>query len=93
MTTLTWHAFEAQSHAAGYPEVVAKSWAPDLALSEHSHPFDVRAQVIEGELWLGCGPQVQHLCAGDEFSLAAHTSHTERYGASGALVWIARRPV
>jgi quercetin dioxygenase-like cupin family protein len=92
-TPITWNAFEAQSHAAGYPEVVAKQWAADLTLDEHSHPFDVQARVVEGELWLGCGEHSQHLSAGDVFNLAAHTPHTERYGAQGALVWIARRPV
>ena len=48
----TFDAFEASAKSAGFTEVLKKDWQPSLALDTHTHPFDVQAQVVAGELWL-----------------------------------------
>ena len=93
MTDTDWNAFCDTYRDEGYTEFVAKPWAADLRLDTHEHAFDVQARVVQGEMWLESEGQVQHLSAGDRFSLSAHAPHRERYGAEGTLVWIARRPV
>jgi len=42
-------------------------------------------------MWLVCQDGTQHLLAGDTFTLAGGTPHSERYGPEGATYWVARR--
>jgi hypothetical protein len=84
-------AFARESRARGFDEVVERRWAADLVLDQHSHAFDVDALVAQGEMWLTCGAQTQHLRTGERFTLARDVPHAERYGAQGATVWVARR--
>lgn len=83
--------FEATARAQGYNEVVERRWAPNTVLDTHSHPFAVKALVIEGEMWLTSDGQTRHLVAGDEFVVDHGAPHAERYGADGAVYWVARR--
>jgi hypothetical protein len=83
--------FEAQARADGFDEVLERQWPADAVLDTHTHDFAVRALVTRGELWLSCGGQTRHLRAGDRFSLEREMPHAERYGASGATYWVARR--
>ena len=41
--------FKAASLAQGFDEVLERSWGPDLVLESHSHPFAVRACVVQAE--------------------------------------------
>lgn len=77
--------------AEGFDEVLVREWPAGQALPEHTHPFGVSALVVRGEFWLGCAGASRHLKAGDGFALAGQVPHTERYGAEGATVWVARR--
>lgn len=83
--------FAAQARARGFDEVLERRWEPGTVLDEHTHPFGVDAVVVQGEMWLSCGAQTQHLKPGDPFVLDAHVPHAERYGAEGATYWVARR--
>ena len=79
---------------AGYDEVVERVWAPGTVVDTHSHPFDVNALMVEGEMTLAVSGEVPRLLrAGDTFQLAAHVPHAERYGPQGATYWVARRAV
>ena len=80
-----------QALAQGFSEVLERRWAPSVAVPEHTHPFDASARVVEGEMWLTLKGETRHLLAGDRFEVPAQTPHEERYGASGALFWVARR--
>ena len=91
MTHNTFADFCDQYKAEGFTEFVEKPWAADLQLDTHQHNFDVKAHVVAGEMWLTHSGQELHLIAGDDFALAANVAHAERYGAEGAVVWIARR--
>lgn len=91
MSDLDFDAFRNQALADGYDEVLERQWAPQTVLETHTHPFAVRAVVVQGEMWLTCGDQTQHLRAGDPFRLDAEVPHAERYGPEGATYWVARQ--
>lgn len=83
--------FDDRARADGFDEVLDRDWGADEQVPEHTHPFDARALVTRGEMWLEHGGEVQHLTPGDGFELAALTPHAERYGPHGATYRVARR--
>jgi hypothetical protein len=91
MNFTSFEAFEREARAAGFDEVLERKWAPDAQLDLHTHAFDVRAVVVQGEMWLSCDGSTRHLRTGDTFTLARDVPHSERYGAEGATYWVARR--
>ena len=91
MNTLTFAAFEAEARAAGFDEVLERHWAPNTVLDTHSHPFAVKAVVMQGEMWLSHDGATRHLRPGDGFTLAHEAPHAERDGTDGATFWAARR--
>ncbi len=84
-------AFEAAKRARGFDEVLVREWKPGTVLDTHTHAFAVEALVVGGEMWLMCGDETRHLLPGDSFALDRDVPHAERYGAAGAVVWVARR--
>ena len=82
--------FETEERAAGCDEVLERKWKPNQVVDSHTHPFSVRALVVQGEMWLTIGDQTRHLRAGDRFELDHDVPHCERYGADGATYWVAR---
>ena len=83
--------FTAEMKSQGFDEVVERKWAPSTVLEWHTHPFSVKALVVEGEMWLIVGDREQHLVPGDTFALDRAVRHAERYGDQGATYWAARR--
>jgi hypothetical protein len=83
--------FTREAQALGYQETLSRSWDPLTVLATHSHPFDARAVVTQGEMWLTVAGNTQHLQAGDRFEVAHDVPHEERYGPQGATYWVARR--
>lgn len=83
--------FEAEARAQGFDEVLERKWAPATVLETHTHPFGVRALVVQGEMWLTVGGEVRHLHPGDTFTLDDGVPHAERYGDTGGTYWVARR--
>ncbi|MET0543195.1 MAG: cupin domain-containing protein [Variovorax sp.] len=77
--------------AAGFDEALIRDWASGQIVEAHAHPFDAEAVVVEGEMWLSDGENTRHLLPGDTFALPKGTSHSERYGPTGATYWVARR--
>lgn len=84
-------AFQAEALAEGFDEVLERVWAPGTVLAEHTHPFEVKAVLVQGEMDLEVGAETRHLQPGDTFSLPADLPHAERYGPEGASYWVARR--
>ncbi len=84
-------AFEATLRAEGFTEVDARDYAPGTCNAEHTHPFDVKALMLSGELTLGCGPDTATYRTGDVFTLAAHRVHTEQFGAEPTRYLVGRR--
>jgi quercetin dioxygenase-like cupin family protein len=91
MEPTSFEVFERDARADGFDEVTQRTWQPDTVLPEHTHPFDVYAAIIQGELWLSCGGNTRHIAPGETFSLPKDTPHSERYGSQGANYWVARR--
>jgi mannose-6-phosphate isomerase-like protein (cupin superfamily) len=85
--------FEAAERARGCDEVAVREWKPDTVLATHMHPFDARAVVIKGEMWLTVDGTTRHLLPGSRFDIPAGTPHAERYGPQGTTYWVARRNV
>jgi len=91
MTAQTFAEFEAQALTQGFDEVLVREWAPGQVVGTHTHPFDVSALVVRGEMVLTCHGQPQALSAGQPFELLRNTPHDERYGPEGATFWVARK--
>lgn len=91
MTYETFQSFRQRALDAGFDEVLERQWPANTVIDAHTHAFDVDAVVMQGDLWLGCAGDTRHLKAGDTFTLARNTEHTERYGPEGATYWVARR--
>ena len=49
--------------AAGYDEVVERAWAPGTVVDTHTHPFDVNALIVAGELTLTLADLRTRCCA------------------------------
>ena len=91
MSTTTFAQFESSAKADGFDEVLERRWGPDAVVGVHTHPFAVKALMVEGELWLTVDGATRHLRGGDRFQLPRDVPHAERYGSEGALFWVARR--
>ena len=91
MTQPDFATFQAQHLAQGFDEVLERLWKPDTVIDTHTHPFAVKALVVQGDLWLTVGADTKHLRAGDPFELAREVPHAERYGPEGATFWVARK--
>jgi mannose-6-phosphate isomerase-like protein (cupin superfamily) len=91
MTAPSFAQFKTTQLAQGFDEVLERPWAPNTVVSTHTHPFSVSALVVQGEMWLTVGDDTRHLQAGDRFTLDRDVPHAERYGAEGAVFWVARR--
>ena len=91
MDQITFEAFEAGARAEGFDEVVERVWAARTVIASHTHPFAVKALVVQGEMWLTVGDDVRHLLPGGSFALERDERHAERYGDDGATYWVARR--
>jgi quercetin dioxygenase-like cupin family protein len=88
---LTFQEFESELRALGFDTVLERKWAPSEIAAAHSHPFQARALVVQGEMWLTIDGVTRHLKAGDRFELHPGQLHSERYGPEGAVYWVGRR--
>ena len=85
--------FEARLRAEGYPEIRTNELPPNKRNDEHSHPFDVLALVLEGDITLTTDGGARTYRAGEEFCMKAGCPHVEDVGASGVKYLVGRRPV
>jgi len=91
MNSETFAEFEARARAQGFNDVLVREWAPGQVVGTHTHPFDVSALVVRGEVVLTCHGEGRALRAGQPFELPRDTQHDERYGPEGATFWVARK--
>jgi quercetin dioxygenase-like cupin family protein len=83
--------FETGLKRAGYREIETKQATPDLTTQAHSHPFDVRALVLAGEVTLTSQGQSRTYRAGEIFEMAAGCEHSERHGPEGTKCLVGLR--
>ncbi|MDI1287213.1 MAG: cupin domain-containing protein [Reyranella sp.] len=82
--------FESELKRDGYE--VGVNTTPGAKINpEHSHPFDVRALVMEGALTLSRDGDVRTYKAGETFSMPRGCLHFESYGPEGAVVLLGRK--
>ncbi len=75
----------------GFSTVVAVEREANGSLDTHSHPFEARALVTDGEITIVWAGGTQHCRAGDIFQLAANVPHTETYGPQGVKYLAGRK--
>ena len=76
----------------GYEQVVTVEREANGALDAHTHPFEARALILDGELRLVQDGREQICRQGDQFHLAAHAPHSESYGPQGVRYLVGRKP-
>jgi len=85
--------FEARLRAEGFPEIRENELQAGRHNAEHSHPFDVLALVLEGDITLTVQGEARTYRTGDEFSMKAGCPHVEDAGARGVRYLVGRRPL
>lgn len=75
----------------GFPEPVVVTKEPNATMDVHTHPFEAKALILEGELHIVCGDEEQTYKTGDVFHLAANRPHSERYGPNGVTYLVGRK--
>ena len=83
--------FEQALASDGYGEIETKSLAGGYQADEHSHPFDVRALVLAGEITLAWDGKTRTFTAGDVFTMETLCPHTEAVGPAGVSYLVGRR--
>jgi quercetin dioxygenase-like cupin family protein len=82
--------FEAELQRDGYD--MFTNTTPGAKMNpEHSHPFDVRAMVVEGALTLTSEGQSRTYRAGEIFTMSRGCLHSESYGPEGAVTLVGRK--
>lgn len=80
------HALTTDGYAA-----VPKEMAADTVIADHSHPWDVRALVTNGQITLTINTLPTTYRAGDIFTMAAGCVHHEQVGPNGVQYLAGRR--
>lgn len=75
----------------GFSTVVAVEREPNGSMDTHTHPFEARVLVIDGEITVVSAGGTQLCRAGDTFQLAANVPHTETYGPQGVRYLAGRK--
>ncbi|MFO1160587.1 MAG: hypothetical protein U1E60_17240 [Reyranellaceae bacterium] len=82
--------FEAELQRDGY-DMFTNTTTGAKVNPEHSHPFDVRAMVVEGALTLTSEGQSRTYRAGEIFTMTRGCLHSESYGPEGAVTLVGRK--
>jgi mannose-6-phosphate isomerase-like protein (cupin superfamily) len=83
--------FETELRAQGYREIVDRRMDAKATNPEHSHEFDARLLVLEGEMTVVCDGEERTYRAGDTFAMTAGRRHTEHGGPGGVWYLAGRR--
>ena len=87
------NAFSRELAELGFAEVLTRTWPANQFIDTHTHSFEVRALMLDGELVLTCGGESRTYRVGDVFTLEAQRAHTEQYGPDGATYLVGRKVV
>jgi quercetin dioxygenase-like cupin family protein len=83
--------FEALLAAEQFEQVVTVEREPGGSMDLHSHPFEAKALVIEGELNIRTAQEERLYRAGDIFHLRADVPHSEAFGPAGVKYLVGRK--
>jgi quercetin dioxygenase-like cupin family protein len=82
--------FETELKRDGF-DVITNTTTGAKINPEHSHPFDVRAMVLQGALTLTREGKSQTYNPGEVFAMPRGCLHYESYGKEGAVVLLGRK--
>jgi quercetin dioxygenase-like cupin family protein len=83
--------FEAGLRQDGYEGPLDRRMEAGQEVREHTHPFDARLLILEGEFILGRDGGTRRYGPGEAFEVPAGVPHTERFGPEGATYLVGRR--
>jgi len=83
--------FENDLQRDGFEDIETKTVEGNKCVAEHSHPFDVRAKVLAGEITLTHAGLSRTYRAGDIFSMDAGCKHSEQCGPEGVTYTVGRK--
>ena len=83
--------FIAMLAAEQFNEPITVEREADGSMDAHSHPFEAKALVLQGELTIRVGDTERLYRAGDVFHLLAQVLHEERYGPTGVSYLVGRK--
>jgi quercetin dioxygenase-like cupin family protein len=84
-------AFSAALERDGFSEISTRTQDALRENTAHSHPFEVRALMLEGELSLTFEGRTQLCRPGDVFTMKAGCEHAEKFGPQGATYLVGRK--
>jgi hypothetical protein len=76
---------------SGYPEPIEVTQPSGGHLDNHTHPFAVRALVVDGCIEIESQGGLKKYEAGDMFELAYEQPHSETYGPTGVKYLASRK--
>jgi Cupin domain len=77
--------------AEGFAEPVKVNREANGFLDSHTHPFEAKALILEGEIKISVADEERVYRAGDVFHLMENTAHCEYYGPSGVSYLVGRK--
>jgi hypothetical protein len=83
--------FISMLHQDGYPEPLEVQRDPLGQLGDHTHPFEVKALVIEGSIELVVNGIRKQYLSGGTFHLGFEGLHAESYGPQGVYYLASRK--
>ena len=83
--------FETELKRDGYDEILTGTTQGPKHNAEHSHPYDVKAMVVDGAITLAWEGKTQTFRPGEIFTMARGCLHTETFGAEGAVTLVGRK--
>ena len=83
--------FETALREEGYQEVGDRRMEPNKTNPEHSHEFDARLLILEGELRIISEGRERTYRVGDTFAMSAGCLHSEQCGPEGVRYLAGRR--
>ncbi len=84
-------AFKTQLAAEQFDEIVEVSKPANEAMGVHTHPFEAKALITQGELSIAVNDVSRLYKLGDVFHLVPNTPHTEQYGPNGVTYLVGRK--
>jgi quercetin dioxygenase-like cupin family protein len=83
--------FKTQLVTEQFNEIVEVSKPANEAMGLHTHPFEAKALITQGELRIAVNDVSRLYKVGDVFQLAPNTPHTEQYGPTGVTYLVGRK--
>jgi quercetin dioxygenase-like cupin family protein len=83
--------FSAKLREEGFDNIVLVEREPHGMVDHHSHPFEAKALILDGEIRLVVGGKKNTYRAGDVFHLPHSIDHVETYGPQGVRYLVGRR--